>query len=240
MRREELAHPRVHFRLPRAGSGGKGKRPERPRVTADKRRPRPLTSPPASISHRTRLLSHLPRLLHLARRVAIAVHLVPAVAEPGSSAEEEADGEPDREAKLDLVMYLILHHAVDLTVHLAFHVAVHLAVRERELLRDTIYSSVEEQMSMFLHDMVHYYVVFAGRKPGSYDSWPQCYQQVNGFSGACYRRYANHQEAVQAFVSYPMQPVNPVPGSRLKSVVMVVQAIIIVMLDVKCLAHFVK
>ncbi|TVU32494.1 hypothetical protein EJB05_24225, partial [Eragrostis curvula] len=132
MRRDELAHPRVHFGLPRAGSGGKGKRPERPRVTTDKKEAAPPRLPTGLhfTPHSTALssLSSPPSRL-------------PASPSPSTSSPPSRSREAERKRKptgsrtgkrsrsVDLAVYLVLHHAVDLTVHLAFDVAVHLTAR---------------------------------------------------------------------------------------------------------------
>lgn len=41
----------------------------------------------------------------------------------------------------------------------------------------------------------NYYVVFAGRTQGIYESWPACSKQVNGFSGAIFDKHATWEEA---------------------------------------------
>jgi len=46
--------------------------------------------------------------------------------------------------------------------------------------------------------MAKYYVVFAGRKPGVYDTWEECNKQVNGYSGAVFRSYRTKAEAEEA------------------------------------------
>lgn len=45
----------------------------------------------------------------------------------------------------------------------------------------------------------HYYVVWCGWKPGVYDSWPKCLEQVNKFKGAKYKGFPNRQAAESAF-----------------------------------------
>lgn len=35
-----------------------------------------------------------------------------------------------------------------------------------------------------------YYAVARGRLPGVYSTWAECEQQVKGFSGACYKKFA--------------------------------------------------
>lgn len=44
-----------------------------------------------------------------------------------------------------------------------------------------------------------FYVVWAGRKPGIYTSWPECQAQVSAFKDAKYKAYESRSEAEQAF-----------------------------------------
>lgn len=44
-----------------------------------------------------------------------------------------------------------------------------------------------------------YYVVFVGRQPGVYASWPLCQLQVNGFPGNVYKGYELQSDAVAAY-----------------------------------------
>src|SRR5262245_48216870 len=44
-----------------------------------------------------------------------------------------------------------------------------------------------------------FYVVWRGHRPGVYDSWPACQQQVAGFAGAEYKSFARRDEAEKAF-----------------------------------------
>ena len=44
-----------------------------------------------------------------------------------------------------------------------------------------------------------FYVVWRGRKPGVYDSWDDCKQQVEGFGEAAYKAYATLEDAEEAF-----------------------------------------
>jgi ribonuclease HI len=50
--------------------------------------------------------------------------------------------------------------------------------------------------------MAKYYVVFAGRNPGVYDTWEECNKQVNGYSGAVFRSYRTKAEAEKALDTY--------------------------------------
>ena len=44
-----------------------------------------------------------------------------------------------------------------------------------------------------------FFVVWRGRKPGVYDSWDDCKQQVEGFGEAAYKAYATLEDAEEAF-----------------------------------------
>ncbi len=44
-----------------------------------------------------------------------------------------------------------------------------------------------------------YYVVWKGKEPGIYDSWPKCQAQVSGIKGAKYKSFKTKAEAVAAF-----------------------------------------
>lgn len=45
------------------------------------------------------------------------------------------------------------------------------------------------------------YVVWAGRKPGVYDSWPECHRQIIGFKGAKFKSFPSQELAEEAFQS---------------------------------------
>ena len=47
-----------------------------------------------------------------------------------------------------------------------------------------------------------WYVVFRGRRPGVYDSWTMAHEQVNGFQGACYKKFRTKEEADEAFYGH--------------------------------------
>lgn len=47
--------------------------------------------------------------------------------------------------------------------------------------------------------MSKFYVVKKGRNPGIYDTWAQCEEQVTGYSGAEYKSFKNHTEALEYF-----------------------------------------
>ena len=44
-----------------------------------------------------------------------------------------------------------------------------------------------------------WYVVRVGRQTGVFSSWEACHAQVDGFSGACYKKYRTKEEAFSAF-----------------------------------------
>ncbi|MCX6271816.1 MAG: ribonuclease H family protein [Bacteroidetes bacterium] len=48
-----------------------------------------------------------------------------------------------------------------------------------------------------------YYVVWKGRVPGIYQSWPECHSQVEGEAGARYKGFPSLAEAEEAFQSGP-------------------------------------
>ena len=59
-----------------------------------------------------------------------------------------------------------------------------------------------------------FYVVWRGRKPGVYDSWDDCKQQVEGFGEAAYKAYATLEDAEEAFWrgKEEVQPAQAVAG----------------------------
>ena len=50
------------------------------------------------------------------------------------------------------------------------------------------------------------YVVFTGRQPGIYHSWPECHKQVNQFPGACYQSYDSMTKARKTYYSTSPMP----------------------------------
>lgn len=50
-----------------------------------------------------------------------------------------------------------------------------------------------------------YYVVWEGRAPGIYDTWEECREQTEGFSGAKYCSYDNLEAATVAFRGNPAE-----------------------------------
>ncbi|KAJ8644989.1 hypothetical protein MRB53_006737 [Persea americana] len=46
------------------------------------------------------------------------------------------------------------------------------------------------------------YVVYEGRKPGIYDSWPECKQQVDGFSRNRHKSFKRPDEAERSFEKF--------------------------------------
>lgn len=51
-----------------------------------------------------------------------------------------------------------------------------------------------------------YYAVAVGRRVGIYRSWPSCKVQIDGISNAKYRRFVDHNEALQYLVETPKEP----------------------------------
>ncbi|KAL6840304.1 hypothetical protein ACP4OV_030114 [Aristida adscensionis] len=47
-----------------------------------------------------------------------------------------------------------------------------------------------------------WYVVFRGRKPGVYDSWAGCSDQVSGYPNNSYNGFRSREEAVAAYAAY--------------------------------------
>lgn len=47
--------------------------------------------------------------------------------------------------------------------------------------------------------MAKFYVVWAGHKPGVYDNWDDCLEQVKNFPGARYKSYTSSAEATRAY-----------------------------------------
>lgn len=45
--------------------------------------------------------------------------------------------------------------------------------------------------------MPNFYAVKQGRKPGIYNTWAECQEQIKGFSGAVYKKFASYDEAEQ-------------------------------------------
>jgi len=48
-----------------------------------------------------------------------------------------------------------------------------------------------------------YYVVWSGRKPGVYTSWPECLEQVNGYSNPVFKSFSSREIAEQAIKEKP-------------------------------------
>jgi len=47
-----------------------------------------------------------------------------------------------------------------------------------------------------------WYVVFRGRRPGVYQDWATCNDQVCGYSNSSYRGYATREEAIRSYRAY--------------------------------------
>ena len=53
-----------------------------------------------------------------------------------------------------------------------------------------------------------YYVVWKGKKPGIYDAWETCREQVEGIAGAEYQSYKTIEEACDAYTQKVIEPTN--------------------------------
>jgi viroplasmin and RNaseH domain-containing protein len=53
-----------------------------------------------------------------------------------------------------------------------------------------------------------WYVVHCGKEPGMYSSWDKPHAQVDGFKGACYKKFKSREKAFQAFYGHG-EPVKP-------------------------------
>jgi len=50
--------------------------------------------------------------------------------------------------------------------------------------------------------MTTWYVVYRGKKPGVYDSWPLCCDAVAGYSHNCYKGFKCKEQVVSSFLEY--------------------------------------
>lgn len=82
-----------------------------------------------------------------------------------------------------------------------------------------------------------WYVVWVGRHPGVYRTWPECHSQVHGFSGACYRKFPTQKEALRAFNERLLPPTvnNVLVLSDCKNIVILVLALVVLALLYKLL-----
>jgi len=48
-----------------------------------------------------------------------------------------------------------------------------------------------------------WYVVWKGLRPGVYNNWSECKQQIDGFEGARYKSFETQEQAVEAYRSNP-------------------------------------
>ena len=63
---------------------------------------------------------------------------------------------------------------------------------------------------------VKYYAVKQGRKPGVYETWDECKEQVDGYSGAIYKSFKSRIDAEEfAGIKSPM-PKNPFADKVIK------------------------
>ena len=51
----------------------------------------------------------------------------------------------------------------------------------------------------------NYYAVHLGREPGVYETWKEAELQILGFSGACFKKFDNIEDAVNFFANGPHQ-----------------------------------
>jgi ribonuclease HI len=51
--------------------------------------------------------------------------------------------------------------------------------------------------------MGKYYVVWSGKRPGIFDNWGECEQQVKGFAGAKFKSFPSYDDAYEAFTGRP-------------------------------------
>ena len=58
-----------------------------------------------------------------------------------------------------------------------------------------------------------FYVVWKGRKPGIYKTWPECQEQIVSFAGAQYKSFSSITAARQAFDMGP-EAVNKASGAK--------------------------
>ncbi|QDI92725.1 ribonuclease H [Salicibibacter halophilus] len=59
-----------------------------------------------------------------------------------------------------------------------------------------------------------YYVVWKGRNPGIYQSWPECQKQVNGYKGARFKSFSSKEEAERAYYTQTKTPGTPSKTKR--------------------------
>lgn len=63
-----------------------------------------------------------------------------------------------------------------------------------------------------------YYVVWAGVKPGIYDTWEECQKNVKSFPGAKYKSYTCNSEEAQEYFENGMEEIQTAPDIRSISV----------------------
>ncbi|MDD4054322.1 MAG: ribonuclease H family protein [Bacteroides sp.] len=56
-----------------------------------------------------------------------------------------------------------------------------------------------------------FYVVWIGVEPGIYNSWADCYLQINGYKGAQYKSFDTLKEATEAYNSHPSDYIQKSP-----------------------------
>lgn len=58
-----------------------------------------------------------------------------------------------------------------------------------------------------------YYAVRVGRVPGVYDTWPECQEQVNGYSSAVYKGFKTRKEAENFLIPLTRSTTNALIGT---------------------------
>lgn len=52
-------------------------------------------------------------------------------------------------------------------------------------------------------DSKNFYEVWAGAKPGIYESWVECQAQTHGYPGGQFKKYSSREEAEKAYRTSP-------------------------------------
>ena len=88
-------------------------------------------------------------------------------------------------------------------------------------------------MNFLSFTVMAWYVVHVGRRTGLFYCWEDCHAQINGFSGACYKRYNSKEEAITALkrqdkcidASHKMETTT---GGICKDAVIFIQGVVII------------
>jgi hypothetical protein len=57
-----------------------------------------------------------------------------------------------------------------------------------------------------------WYVVYRGRKPGVYQNWVACHQQVTTFHNCCYKSFNCKEVAIASYLEFTGEPVVSIEG----------------------------